>query len=442
MTPFFLRCTASLALIAATTPVQAQAAAACTFDSGVQYYEAKDFARASACLAEGAARDDLASLELLGTMRLNGQGGPQDVAQAHALFLRAADKGSPAAAHNVGLMHQMGMLGKVDLANTLKYYRIAADKGSISAQVSLAIMYMNGAGVAVDNVAAENLLMKAAKAGDGQAQYNLATLYGNGLRPEQDPGVIGLLRRAAANGHRQSPEVLGKLYAAGNGVKPDLVEAYTWFLISDARGNAEAGASLAALGSKLDETERQLARTRMTAWVAQRRQEAQDKRAAASPAATYTSRCAVMVDLQPAPAPAGATGEVLFNNLWAKATTRITALLVRELSNYRVAVVNVNPADSARVASVMNDAMTQRDCTKAMALTFAHGKDASGAFVRYTLSIYQKPAGSGAPATVIRSKESRTDMSAALDGKLDFRAVAKFFADDAQASGLLNGILK
>ncbi len=92
-------------------------------------------------------------------------------------------------------------------------------------------------------------LTPAAEKGDPAAQHRLGVILRDGLTGKGDyPAALGWLRKAAGKGHGAARFALGKMYQAGQGVRPSYAKAAELYL-SAAKfgGHAEAGYALGEL---------------------------------------------------------------------------------------------------------------------------------------------------------------------------------------------------
>lgn len=103
-----------------------------------------------------------------------------------------------------------------------------AQVGFPGSQYELGDMYARGREVPKDTAAAVVWYTKAADRGYAQAEFGLGEIYfGDG--PSQDYAVAaGWFRKAADQGYGLGQNFLGNMYAKGQGVPQDLVQAYIW----------------------------------------------------------------------------------------------------------------------------------------------------------------------------------------------------------------------
>jgi hypothetical protein len=92
------------------------------------------------------------------------------------------------------------------------------------------------------------VLRSRAEQGDARAQYNLGNMYadGDGV-PEDDVEAVRWFRLAADQGLAEAQYNLGFLYATGEGVPEDDVEAVRWYRLAADQGLAEAQYNLGVL---------------------------------------------------------------------------------------------------------------------------------------------------------------------------------------------------
>ena len=134
--------------------------------------------------------------------------------------------------------------------------RRAANSGYAPAQFYLAKLYEAGrAGVPKNAAEARRWTERAALGGDRWAQHNLALYYyeaGSGQPTAASAATAAQwFRRAADQGLVDSQYNLGRLYETGVGVSQNTAEAYKWYLIAAASGDADARASALRLKGQL-----------------------------------------------------------------------------------------------------------------------------------------------------------------------------------------------
>ena len=80
----------------------------------------------------------------MGSYRLEGRGGIQDVEQAREWFVRAAENGVAQAEYMVGYFHAEGIACEVDEDKAFEMFLSAAKKGCEDAANMVALCYENG----------------------------------------------------------------------------------------------------------------------------------------------------------------------------------------------------------------------------------------------------------------------------------------------------------
>jgi TPR repeat protein len=440
----------TLTIIAVTTllfsAASANAAAekACDPELGKKYQLSQDFQRAVACYEDAIAKGVPEAALLLGSMRLDGLGVPQDTAKARELFMKAAAAGVAPAMYNLGVMYERGTLGKPDMAAAARYYRQAADLGMMTAKSNLALMYLNGAGVARDYEEAERLLIPPADAGLVQAQFNLGILYVNGYKDRRYLAQAPLwLERAALNGHRAAPQLMGALYADGHGVKADLKAAYTWFLLSEMAGNPDAKAAIADVRNRLSQAEQADALKARDAFHVRQKAHYQEQTALVKPVAEIPvrSRCVVAVRKSGLPGKDGDDGRAHFARLISLANEKISTALIGKMSDYRLSILDIAAPDLGRSVELMNRAMENNDCGFGLELTHDYGKTSDGGYLQFRLAVSKRPFTAGATGEVVHSKVYRVSMDEAFKD-MDFRKVADTFFKDVEASKVLGSVVR
>src|SRR5690606_8380086 len=101
-----------------------------------------------------------------------------------------------------------------------------ARTGSSSAQYMLGMKYLEGDGVPQDAAEANKWLSEAASREHQEAVKMLADM------PLDDIQDVTLLRGLANSGNPYAQFRLGEIYANGDSVKQNFVEAYKWFALA------------------------------------------------------------------------------------------------------------------------------------------------------------------------------------------------------------------
>lgn len=169
--------------------------------------------------------------------------------------------------------------------------RAAAEAGDAAAQYELALAYIHGDTEPRDYGEAAKWLTRAAEAGNSSAQITLADAYRMGRGVNADPvqacawliiaeanhnddakaPLRELTARMSAQQIAGTRYELGRMYAAGRGVRADRVSAYMWFVLADEAGSPEAPQAMAILRSLMTPEQVQDANQRASDWLARHR---------------------------------------------------------------------------------------------------------------------------------------------------------------------------
>ena len=178
----------------------------------------------------------------LAAMYLTGRGVAKNERLAFDLFEHSAAQGHSQAQWNLGKMCASGGDGygrDARRAGTL--YKKAANAGFAPAQATLGTLYAQ----AKKYERANEWWGRAAEQGDTEALFNLANAYRLGLgTPVQPTQGFILLLRAADAGLAAAQARVGLLYATGDGVAQDSIEAYKWFTLGAGCGDETAAANV------------------------------------------------------------------------------------------------------------------------------------------------------------------------------------------------------
>jgi TPR repeat protein len=91
-----------------------------------------------------------------------------------------------------------------------------------------------------------------AEQGNASAQFNLGYMYANGEGvPENDVEAVKWYRLAAELGHARAQSSLGTMYANGEGVPENYLTAYVWLSVSAAQGDQYAKDNIDIVKNKL-----------------------------------------------------------------------------------------------------------------------------------------------------------------------------------------------
>ncbi|MEZ5863215.1 MAG: tetratricopeptide repeat protein [Geminicoccaceae bacterium] len=160
---------------------------------------------------------------------LDGRGVAADDEAAARWFLTAAEGGYAPAQYNMSLLYLMGRGVAPDEAAALRWLRASAVQGLPEAQNRLGGFYAQGVAVARNDEEAARWFRLAAMQGDPPAQHNLGGMYYTGTacrRMTAWPPSGPAWRRRRVTSRLQF--YLGTLYAEGQGVAADPVQALKW----------------------------------------------------------------------------------------------------------------------------------------------------------------------------------------------------------------------
>ncbi|HHF5941662.1 TPA: tetratricopeptide repeat protein [Haemophilus influenzae] len=91
-----------------------------------------------------------------------------------------------------------------------------------------------------DYQTAFKLWLPMAEQGDANVQFNLGVMYAEGQGVKQDDvEAVKWFRKAAEQGHANAQANLGSAYSAGRGVRQDYIEAVKWFKKAAENGSAD-----------------------------------------------------------------------------------------------------------------------------------------------------------------------------------------------------------
>jgi TPR repeat protein len=257
-------------LTAAFLAVSIGGAAAANLADGVEAYGNGDDAKAFAIFSELAATGDPKAEHLLGKMYLEGRGTTQDIQTASKWLSQAAKQGDSKSAYLLGTIAEE----QKDRVLAINWFKRAADADDDRAMTALGVIYQDPENPQRNVTQAVDWFTKAAKLGNASAAYNLGVIYTQGKTKGQGPkknaktaekwfkqaaevghldaqynvGVICLDRGevgeaakwfqlAAARGEPQSQFILATMYAAGDGVDKNFVEALAWHDLAAQKGS-------------------------------------------------------------------------------------------------------------------------------------------------------------------------------------------------------------
>lgn len=150
--------------------------------------------------------------------------------QALRLWLPLAEKDNADAQYNLGILYQKGLGVEENIKTAFVWYKRAAANGHTDAMYNLGIMYNHGKVVYRSTKDATKWWKKAAELGNAAAQFNIAVEYAYGRNLGKDvPQAIMWWKKAALQGHKDSRDVLYRVYSEGMfKIEKDLTEANRW----------------------------------------------------------------------------------------------------------------------------------------------------------------------------------------------------------------------
>jgi hypothetical protein len=180
------------------------------FESGVKYFEDKNYSKAMECFMAAAAQGDC------------------DVARESASF--------------IGFLYHYGAEGiKKDGRKSLEWYMKAVEQGHIDSMFEIGELYHYGAeGIKKDKKKAVEWYMKAAGQGHIDAMFEIGKTY-DGFWSTTDSKVAEWYLKAAENGHVEAMYKIGHIYELGfNDQKKDMDKAMEWYLKAAEKGHVGA----------------------------------------------------------------------------------------------------------------------------------------------------------------------------------------------------------
>ena len=209
---------------------------------------AKDRDEALRWYHKAARHGSAAAMFNLGAAYYNGDGVDVDDVSSCAWFLLAQEAGYPQAddavnraasenaarpiqaAQKAGEMYFKGGELQMDTSKALKWFRKAGDGGVREAEVNVASLLINGGNLTAEAYAeAHKRCEDAAQMDYAPAAYCMAVINKLGLGVTKDPVESAKwLVRATNLGHPKAMLELGEAYWKGDGVKQNLITAYTW----------------------------------------------------------------------------------------------------------------------------------------------------------------------------------------------------------------------
>lgn len=181
----------------------------------------------------------------MGSYRMEGRGGVQDVAAAREWFIRAAENGVAQAVYMTAYFYAEGIACELDEDKAYNMFLGAAKRGCADAAYMIALCYEYGVYVKKNerladkwrkyaaNVRVETLPDEAEPPepmhDDGEALYQSARRC---LADKNYEGAAMFYKQAAEMGHARAQCSYGKCLYTGSGVAKDPAEAFRWFKLA------------------------------------------------------------------------------------------------------------------------------------------------------------------------------------------------------------------
>lgn len=174
------------------------------------------------------------------------------------IALSRAEAGDPKMQTRVATAYMQGEDAPKDIQKAIYWLGEASDQGFAEASLQLAYIYAGQ----VDAKYADRQLMilniqRAAEQGEGMAQSMLGTMYysgDSGLPKDLDKAVEWYMK-ACSNDDAVGYLGMGSLYALGQGVKQDPIQAYRYLTRSEELGNADAAGYRKLLEEQMTEAQ-------------------------------------------------------------------------------------------------------------------------------------------------------------------------------------------
>lgn len=227
---------------------------------------------------------DAAGQNTLGVLYEQGTGVARDYAQATQWYMKAADQKYPDAYSNLFRVYNDGLGVPVNKVEALRWLRLAVQEGGPELKNAMGVAYETGSGVEANRDEAVRWYLMAADEHYPDAIYNLCRQYAElpDTRDEgvkwclqadsqgdsrvlpylyflgrqlaiKDPidlsGAVDLFTLAAFKGNLDAQKALAGMYAVGNRIPQNPIEAYAWYSVivsrpdvpSDEKSKAEQG---------------------------------------------------------------------------------------------------------------------------------------------------------------------------------------------------------
>jgi|GEM_PF-1708395 TPR repeat protein len=193
-------------------------------------------------------------------------------AEAKSKFLaytrRGADLGDTHAMMQMGFEHEFGKTVPKDMKEAVWWFTKAAEKNDVYGMTTLGMTLRYGKdGVEKDSIAAARWFRSASARGDEPASIYLAqmTMLGEGIPKDLQRG-LGMLKGLAEKGSGYAQVELGKMYEHGEGLTKNQQEAYYWYVVADSIGDIGGRVYRASLAKTLPAEQRAVIEAKAAMW--------------------------------------------------------------------------------------------------------------------------------------------------------------------------------
>jgi TPR repeat protein len=190
-----------------------------------------------------------------------------DYATAHSAWQSAAEANNAEAENALGWLYAGGLGVPQNHEEAVKWYQRAASRGHGGAQLNLANHYYYGLGVPQNDAEAARLFGEASRQGYIIAQNNLARMYKEGRGVPRRPDLAARwMQQAAEGGFPPAQNSLGLMYFEGDGVPQDYQQAWIWFELAVRNGVPGAEHNRDFVASLLSDDQRAAAEEQVSRW--------------------------------------------------------------------------------------------------------------------------------------------------------------------------------
>ena len=230
------------------------------YSLGRHFNRIHDYEKALYWFESAALQDHGEAQYYMGSYRMEGRGGVQNVKQAREWFVRAAENGVAQAEYMVGYFYAEGIDCEIDENKAFEHFLKAAKNGCEDAAKFISICYENGVHVEKNTETSQRWNRKVETNIENQQKWEHDTvrelpeqehekpvpppndgeeLYQSARRCLSDKdyeGAAMFYKRAAEAGHARAQCSYGKCLYTGSGTKKNVEEAFKWFQLSAEQG--------------------------------------------------------------------------------------------------------------------------------------------------------------------------------------------------------------